>query len=105
MSITGTTDRTWRGASNYRAEEHYEDDGGLGYVHLLNVDDAPEGRLGGDCHPPARRRGLRSFRGRSLGPITGRATQSNASALPEAVSGMVAGLTRILASLPAALGL
>ena len=93
------------GDGDYLAEEYYEGDGVLCYVHMPDVDDAPEGRLGGDRHPPARRRGLCSFRGRSLGPITGRATQSNAGALPEAVSGMVAGLPRILASLPAALGL
>ena len=91
------------GDGNYQAEEYYEGNGGLGYVYMPGVNDATEGRLGGDRHPPARRRGLSSFRGRSLGPITGRATQSNAGALPEAVSGMVSGLPRILASLPAAL--
>ena len=93
----------WDG--NYRAEEYYEGYGRLGYIYMSDVEDAPEGRLGRDRHSPARRRGLRSFRGWSLGPITGRATQSNAGALPEAVSGMVASLPRILASLPAALGL
>ena len=93
------------GDGDYRAEEYYEGDGGLGYVYMPDVDDAPEGRLGGDWHPSARRRGLPSFRDRSLGPVTGRGTQSNAGALPEAVSGMVAGLPGILASLTAALGL
>ena len=93
------------GDGDYQAEEYYGGVGGLGYVYMPDVDDAPEGRLGGDRRPPARRRGLSSFRGRSLGPITGRATQSNAVAIPEAVSGMVAGLPRILASVPATLGL
>ena len=34
--------------------------GGLGYAYLpdVNKDGAPEGRLGGDQHPPARRQGL-----------------------------------------------
>ena len=79
----------------------------MGYVYLtdVNEDGAPEEWLGGDRHPPTRRRGLPLFHSRSLQPITGRATLSVAGALPEAVSGMVAGLPRILVSLPAALGL
>ena len=44
--------------SDYRAEEYDEGDGGLGYAHLPNIDNAPERLLGGDRHPPARRRGL-----------------------------------------------
>ena len=91
------------GDGDYIAEEYYEGDGVLCYVHMPGVDDAPEGRLGGDRHPPARRRGLPSFCGRSLGPITGKATQSNAGALPEVVSGMVAGQLRILAGAEAML--
>ena len=43
----------WDG--DYLAEEYYEGDGGLCYVHMPDVDDAPEGQLGGDRHPPARR--------------------------------------------------
>ena len=31
------------GGGDYCAEEYYEGDGGLGYVHLLDVDDAPAG--------------------------------------------------------------
>ena len=58
-----------------------------------------------DISPPTRKQGLLLFRGRSLGPITGRATLSVAGAVPEAVPGMVAGLPRTLASLPPALSL
>ena len=51
------------GDGNYRAEEYYEGDGGLGYVYLPDVDqdDSPEGRLDGDRHLPTRRRGLPLF--------------------------------------------
>ena len=77
----------------------------MSYVYMPDVNDASEGRLRGDQHPPARRRGLPSFRGRSLGPIAGSATLSVADALPEAVPGMVADLPRTLTSLLAALGL
>ena len=88
-----------------RAEEYYEGDRILSYVYMPDVDNALKGQLGGDPHPSVRRRGLPSFPSRSLGLITGRATQSNAGILPENVSRMVAGLAIILASLPAALGL
>ena len=54
-----------KGEGDYRAEEYYEGDGGLDYVHLPDVNDAPEGRLGGDRHPPARMRGLPLFCRRS----------------------------------------
>ena len=86
-------------------EKYYEADGGLGCLYLPDVDNAPEGRLIGDRHPAARRRGLSLFRGWSLGPITGRATLSVAGALPEAVPGVVADLPRTLTSLLAAHGL
>ena len=95
------------GDGDYRADKYYEGDGGLGYVYLPDASEygAPEGRLGGDRHPPARLRGLPSFHGWSMGPITGRATLSVAGALPEAVPGMVTGLPITLTSLPAALSL
>ena len=41
--------------SDYRADEYYKGDRGLGYVYLPDIEDAPEGRQGGDRHPPARR--------------------------------------------------
>ena len=45
------------GDGNYRTEEYCKGDGRLGYVYLpdLDKDGAPEGRLGGDWPPPARR--------------------------------------------------
>ena len=61
------------GDGDYRAEEYYEGDGGLGCVYLPDVDGAPEGRPGGDRQPPVRKRGPPSSRGRSPGPTTERA--------------------------------
>ena len=45
------------GGGHYRTEEYYKGDGGLCYVYLPDADEdgTPEGRPGGDRHPPARR--------------------------------------------------
>ena len=55
------------GDSNYRAEEYYAGDRGLGCVYLPDIDkdNVSEGWLDGDWHPPVRRRGQPLFRGRS----------------------------------------
>ena len=95
------------GDGDYREDKYYEGDGGLNCVYLPDASKygAPEGRLGGDWHPSARRRGLPLFHSWSLDPIIGRAMLFIAGSLPEAVLGMVVGLLRTLVSLLAALSL
>ena len=45
------------GDGAYRADKYFEGDRGLGCVYLPDASEygAPDGRLGGNRHPPARR--------------------------------------------------
>ena len=60
-AITTITILNMEGDGDYRAEEYYEGDGGLGYVQLPGVDDAPTG--GGRLILRRRRRQRRGGRG------------------------------------------
>ena len=75
------------GEGDYRAEEYYEGDGGLGYVYMPDVDDASAGRGRLILRRRSRKRGRRGVGDRAGTGVGGEGATGEVSAAGEAVAG------------------